>query len=187
MANGRGPKRAILYARVSTNEQATSGYSLAQQLQALRDHAAKEGYGIAEEIVDPGQSGASLERPGLDRVRELVAAGGIDLVIAQDIDRISREPWHHEFLRSLFEDHGTELRSLDDDGDDSPLGEFVRHIRRGVAKLEKADIVKRSQRGKLQKAREGKVIASRKTKYGFKLNESSDGYRVAEDDMNVVR
>jgi site-specific DNA recombinase len=187
VANERDSQRAILYARVSTDEQARSGYSLAQQLQALREHAAMEGYSIAEEVVDPGQSGASLERPGLDRVRELVAAGGIDVVIAQDIDRISREPWHHEFLRSLLEDHGTDLRSLDDDGDDSPLGEFVRHIRRGVAKLEKADIVKRSQRGKLQKAREGKVIATRKTKYGFKLNEASDGYRVAEANMTVVR
>jgi site-specific DNA recombinase len=185
--NGQSPRRTILYARVSTDEQARSGYSLAQQLQALREYATMEGYSIAEEVVDPGQSGVSLERPGLDRVRELVAAGGIDLVIAQDIDRISREPWHHEFLRSLFEDYGTDLRTLDDDGDDSPMGEFVRHIRRGVAKLEKADIVKRSNRGKLQKAREGKIIATRKTKYGFKLNESGDGYRVDEEAMTVVR
>jgi DNA invertase Pin-like site-specific DNA recombinase len=42
--NGHGPKRAILYARVSTDEQARSGYSLAQQLEALREYAAREGY-----------------------------------------------------------------------------------------------------------------------------------------------
>ena len=42
--NGHGPKRAILYARVSTDEQARSGYSLAQQLEALREYAACEGY-----------------------------------------------------------------------------------------------------------------------------------------------
>src|SRR5215208_2581558 len=66
--NGHGPKRAILYARVSTDEQARSGYSLAQQLEALQDYAAREGYEVLEEVVDPGQSGASLERPGMDRV-----------------------------------------------------------------------------------------------------------------------
>jgi site-specific DNA recombinase len=64
--NGHGLKRAILYARVSTDEQARSGYSLAQQLAALRECAAREGYEVFEEVQDPGQSGASLERPGMD-------------------------------------------------------------------------------------------------------------------------
>ena len=58
--NGLGPKRAILYARVSTDEQARSGYSLAQQLEALRAYAAREGYEVLEEVVDPGQSVLAL-------------------------------------------------------------------------------------------------------------------------------
>ncbi len=61
--NGHEPKRAVLYARVSTEEQASSGYSLAQQMEALRDYPVREGYEILEEVSDPGQSGASLERP----------------------------------------------------------------------------------------------------------------------------
>jgi site-specific DNA recombinase len=105
--NGHGPKRAILYARVSTDEQARSGYSLAQQLEALREYAAREGYEVLEEVVDPGQSGASLERPGMDRVRDLVAAGRISVVLAQDRDRIAREPAYHYLLRREFEEHGT--------------------------------------------------------------------------------
>jgi len=48
--NGHGSKRAILYARVSTDEQARSGYSLAQQLEALREYAAREGYEVLEEV-----------------------------------------------------------------------------------------------------------------------------------------
>jgi site-specific DNA recombinase len=51
--NGHGTRRAILYARVSTDEQAKSGYSLAQQLEALREYAAHEGYEILEEVYDP--------------------------------------------------------------------------------------------------------------------------------------
>ncbi len=80
--NGHSPKQAILYARVSTEEQARSGYSLAQQLEALRQYAEREGYEILEEVKDSGQSGASLERPGLDRVRDLVAGGGVSVVLA---------------------------------------------------------------------------------------------------------
>jgi hypothetical protein len=60
--NGHGPKRAILYTRVSTDEQARSGYSLAQQIEALREYAARDGCEVLEEIADPGQSGASFNR-----------------------------------------------------------------------------------------------------------------------------
>ena len=65
--NGHGPKRVILYARVSTDEQAHSGYSLAQQIEALREYAAREGYKVLEEIVDPGQSGVRIPEPALRR------------------------------------------------------------------------------------------------------------------------
>jgi len=112
--NGHGPKRAILYARVSTDEQARSGYSLAQQIEALREHATREGYEVLEEVVDPGQSGASLERPGMDRVRDLVAGGGVYVVLAQDRDRFAREPAYHYLLRREFEEHGTKIRALND-------------------------------------------------------------------------
>ena len=90
MLSTDSPKRAILYARVSTDEQARSGYSLAQQLEALREYASREGYEVLEEVQDPGQSGASLGRPGLDWVRDLVAAGGVSVVLAQDRDRFAR-------------------------------------------------------------------------------------------------
>src|SRR5919106_4214509 len=111
--NGHGLKRtvlwAILYSRVSTDEQARSGYSLAQQLEALREYAASEGYEVLEEVTDPGQSGANLERPGMDRVRDLVDAGGVSVVMVQDCDRFAREPAHHYLLQQDFEEHGTKI------------------------------------------------------------------------------
>jgi site-specific DNA recombinase len=189
--NGHGPKRgilwAILYARVSTDEQARSGYSLAQQLEALREYAAREGYKVLEEVVDPGQSGASLERPGLDRVRDLVAGGGVYVVLAQDRDRIAREPAYHYLLRREFEEHGTKIRAMNDRGDDTPEGELTDGILDQLGKYERAKISERSRRGKLQKAREGKVLAGRRPKYGFKVNATRDGYEVDEENMRVVR
>ncbi len=107
-----GPRRAVLYSRVSTGGQAKKGHSVAQQLEALRIYAAEEGYEVVEEITDPGQSGASLDRPGMDRVRDLVAAGGITAVLAQDRDRFSREPAYTYLLRREFELHGCKLRAL---------------------------------------------------------------------------
>src|SRR5215204_2514197 len=158
--NGHGPKRAILYARVSTDEQARSGYSLAQQIEALRDYAASEGYEILEEVQDPGQSGARLERPGMDRVRDLVAseAGGVSVVLAQDRDRFSREPAYHYLLRREFEQYGCKMRSLNDRGDDSPEGELTNGILDQLAKFERAKTAERTRRGRLKKAREGKIV-----------------------------
>ena len=185
--NGHGPKRAILYARVSTDEQARSGFSLAQQLEALREYALREGYEVLEEVEDPGQSGASLERPGMDRVRDLVAAGGVSVVLAQDRDRFAREPAYHYLLRREFEERGTRIRALNDRGDESPEGELTDGILDQLAKYERAKIAERSRRGKLRKAREGKVIAGPSPDYGFLYNEGRDNYVIDEDTMPVVR
>ena len=191
--NGHGPqKKVILYARVSTREQVEKGYSLAQQLEALRAYCASEGYDILEEVADPGQSGGSLARPGLDRVRDLVAAGGVSVVLAQDRDRFAREPAYHYFLKREFEEHGTKIRALNDRGDETPEGELTDGVLDQLAKYERAKIAERSRRGKLRKAREGKVIAGRMAKYGvarygFKFNEARDGLVVDEERMAVVR
>jgi len=183
--NGHGPKRAILYARVSMDEQARSGFSLRQQIEALRQYAAHEGYEVLEEVTDPGQSGASLARPGMDRVRDLVAAGGVCVVLAQDRDRIAREPAYHYLLRQEFEEHGTKIRALNDRGDESPEGELTDGILDQLAKYERAKIAERTRRGKLRKAREGKVVTPT-PKYGFRFNEAHDGLTVHEAEMAVV-
>ncbi len=185
--NGHGPKRAILYARVSTDEQARSGYSLAQQLEALREYADREGYEILEEVQDPGQSGANLERPGMDHVRDLVASGGVSVVLAQDRDRFAREPAYHYLLRREFEEHGTKVRALNDRGDESPEGELTDSILDQLAKFERAKTAERTRRGKLRKAKQGKIIAGRRPNYGFKFNDARDGYKVDEHTIPVVR
>src|SRR5215217_6903485 len=183
--NGHGPKRAILYARVSTDEQVRSGYSLAQQIEALRDYAAREGYEVLEEVSDPGQSGASLERPGMDRVRDLVAAGRVSVVLAQDRDRFAREPAYHYILRREFEEYGCKIRALNDRGDDSPEGELTNGILDQLAKFERAKTAERTRRGMPRKAREGRVCST-KPKYAFRYNEARDGLLIYEPEMKVV-
>ena len=185
--NGHGPKKAILYARVSTEEQARSGYSLAQQLEALRDYATREGYEVLEPVTDPGQSGASLERPGMDHVRDLVAAGGVSVVLAQDRDRFAREPAYHYLLKREFEEHSTKIRALNDRGDDSPEGELTDGILDQLAKYERAKTAERTRRGKLRKAREGNIVNTKRTRYGFKANADGTGYEVDEEKMGIVR
>jgi site-specific DNA recombinase len=77
--------RAELYCRVSTEEQGNRGYSLRQQLEALREYCQQNEYEIVGEFEDR-VSGAYLHRPGLDTLRDLVADGDVDIVFAQDAD-----------------------------------------------------------------------------------------------------
>jgi site-specific DNA recombinase len=153
----------------------------------LRDYAAREGYEVLEEVQDPGQSGASLERPGMDRVRDLVAASGVYMVLAQGRDRFAREPAYHYLLRREFEEHGTKIRALNDRGDESPEGELTDGILDQLAKFERAKLAERSRRGKLRKAREGKIVSTHTADYGFKFNAARDGYEVDEETMPIVR
>ncbi len=117
---------------------------MAQQIEALREYAAREGYEVLEKVLDPGQSGASLERPGMDRVRDLVASGGVSVVLAQDRDRFAREPAYHYLLRCEFEEHGTKIRALNDRGDESPEGELTDGILDQLAKFERAKTAERT-------------------------------------------
>src|SRR5215216_181799 len=168
-------KTVILYARVSTEEQACSGYSLAQQLEALRQYADREGYEILAEVADPGQSGVSLERPGMDRVRDLVAVGGVTVVLAQDRDRFAREPAYHYLLRREFEEHGCKIRALNDRGDDSPEGDLTDGILDQLAKYERAKMIA------------GRMAHHGSARYGFTFNDVRDALVVDEEKMAVVR
>jgi site-specific DNA recombinase len=120
-------------------------------------------------------------------MRDLVAAGGVSVVLAQDRDRFSREPAYTYLLRREFEEHGCELRSLNDRGDGSPEGDLNDAILDQLAKFERAKTAERSRRGQLRKAREEKIICGHTPGYGFRYNETRDGYEVEPHNMAVVR
>src|SRR3712207_1059597 len=123
----------------------------------------------------------------MDRVRDLAAAGGVSVVLAQDRDRFSREPAYTYLLRREFADHGTRLRALNDRGDDTPEGELTNGILDQLVKFERAKQAERGRRGKLRKARQGKIVAGHRPHYGFHYNADRDGYGRDEDEMRVVR
>ncbi len=181
--------KVVLYARVSTSRQAQEGYSLRQQLEALREYAEREGYRVLEEVVDDGWSGGSLDRPGIDRIRELVEGfpGGVDLVLAQDGDRFSRDPIDHALLKQDLKENGCQLRALTDVGDDSPEGELSDGVLQQIRKYQRTKIRQSTRRGILQKVREGQLLRSRHPNYGFRFDEAGKAYEVEPEQMATVR
>ena len=184
--NGHGPKRAILYTRVSGDEQKKGGYSLFDQRDALRAWASENGYEVVEEIEDAGYSGAYLERPGLDRARALVRSGAADAVAVLFRDRIARGVYA-QLLAEEFRQHEARLVALNSWSDDSPDGELGDNILDVIAAWERKKIAERMNRGKRRKAKEDKVIAGPSPDYGFRYNENRDGYVVDEEKMPLIR
>lgn len=151
--NGQGPKRAILYARVSTEEQSKSGYSIPDRLRELRAYAAREGYRVVEEAVDGGHSGADPHRPGLRRVMELAEGGAIDLVLAKKRNRLFRSRLYRLLWDQDLGNLGVNLIALDDTGN-----RFSNAMQDEFAEWERDEIAKRTQDGLLEKCRSGLVI-----------------------------
>ena len=81
--------KAAIYARVSTERQAERG-TIGSQVEALRAHVAAAGDELAGEYRDDGYSGARLDRPGLDALRDAAEAGLFEVVWCLSPDRLAR-------------------------------------------------------------------------------------------------
>src|SRR5215210_7822805 len=184
--NGHRPRRDALYRRVSGEEQKKKGYSLPDQRNEQLAYCALETLEVVRELEDAGYSGKFLERPDLDELRDLVASGGIDVVVVSKRDRLARG-LYAGYLKNEFKRRGVELIALDSITEDTPYGELLENTLDNFSEFERFMIVDRMRRGKRSKAKQGKLVASPQLDYGFRYNGARDGYEVDELRMALVR
>lgn len=159
--------RTIIYARVSTEDQLEK-YGLPAQLRACREFAANNGLSIVEEITDDGVSGVVLERPGLGRIRQMVADGLVDVVLMLDADRLSRQMAHLLILKPEVE-RKARLEFVTAKFEDSPSGRLFFGIRGVVAEYERELTRERTMRGRRERARAGLIVGGR-IPYGYQYD-----------------
>src|SRR6266545_748099 len=159
--------RVALYARVSTEAQQVRG-TIGSQLEALRARAADEGDEVVAELVDDGYSGARLDRPGLDGLRDAAEAGVVEGVWCLSPDRLARVyAWQVLVLDELAR-LGVAVRFVDAPAlDDDPQARLLTQVQGVIAEYERAKIAERYRRGKLWRSRAGEVI-SWKAPYGYR-------------------
>src|SRR5918998_492454 len=184
--NGHGPKRAALYRRVSGEEQKQKGFSLPDQRAETLEYCLGENLELVREFEDAGYSGKFLERPDLDELRDLVASGGVDVVVVSKRDRLARG-LYAGYLKNEFKRPGVDLVTLDSMTEDTPYGELLENTLDNFSEFERFLIADRMRRGKRSKAKQGKLVASPQSDYGFRYNEARDGYEVDEVRMALVR
>ena len=81
--------RAVIYARYSSNIQSEA--SIVDQVRLCRARIEREGWSCNSVYTDHGISGATALRPGYQKLLEDARNGGFDLVVAEALDRLSRD------------------------------------------------------------------------------------------------
>ena len=177
-------KTAAIYCRVSTDNQEREGTSLQTQLEACLKYCQSKGYDVAYRFSE-AYSGLSLERPELDKLRELVRNEQIDVIVCYSLDRLTRDPGHGVIITQELEKHGVKLEAVTEDVDNSELGKLISYIRGFACKVEAEKIKERSMRGKRAKAKAGRIVAGNGFGlYGYdyiKVSQENGGRRVINE------
>jgi site-specific DNA recombinase len=161
------PKRTILYTRVSTDEQAEHGYSLQSQLEESRRYAAIHNLVVIAEISDD-RSGSILERPGLDRLRDMIGQRKIDAVVVFSPDRLTRNLAHSLLLREEMSQAEVELHFCNrGKTENTPEARMTANIEAVFADYWREKIIESSRRGRLAKAASGKWPCDGHAAYGY--------------------
>ena len=160
--------KAAIYARVSTERQAERG-TIGSQIEALRAHVATAGDELAAEYRDDGHSGARLDRPGLDALRDAAETGLFEVVWCLSPDRLARSYAYQVLILDELARLGVAVRFTDAPGldDQDPQAKLLTQVQGVIAEYERAKIGERYRRGKLYRARAGEVI-SWKAPYGYR-------------------
>src|SRR6202163_3768947 len=183
---------AAIYARVSS-EQQREEHTIASQTAALIEFAASKDLQVPREWVfeDEGYSGATLERPGLERVRDLAAEGQIQAVLAYAPDRLSRKYAYQILLMEELAHHGVETLFVKAPQGATAEDQLLVQFQGMIAEYERAQILERSRRGKRHRARAGEISGLSGAPYGYRYLRKSDeapaSYSVIETEARVVQ
>jgi site-specific DNA recombinase len=164
--------RVALYVRVSTDRQ-QQAQTIEQQVTQLQSYvAARAGWMVAEEHVfrDDGASGAKLDRPGLDALRDHAARAAFDLVLITAPDRLARNFVHQMVVLEELQRRGVRVVFCDRPLTDDPHEQLVTQIRGAVAEYERTLIADRMRRGRLARLRSGQLLPWTRAPYGYRLH-----------------
>src|ERR1700737_3436407 len=185
-------KTAAIYARVSSDKQREEN-TIASQTAALIAFAGEQQFEVPREWIfeDDGYSGASLIRPGLERVRDLAAEGLIQALLVYAPDRLSRRYAHQILLIEELARAGVETVFIRAPRGSTPEDELLVQFQGMIAEYERAQILERSRRGKRHRARQGEVSVLCGAPYGYRYIRKSEhapaSYAIIEAEADVVR
>jgi site-specific DNA recombinase len=183
---------AAIYTRVSSDRQKEER-TIGSQVLALTEYAHNQGFTVPDEWIfqDEGYSGATLLRPGLERLRDLACEGQVEELLIYAPDRLSRKYAYQVLLTEEFARHGVEVIFLKSPKATTPEDQLLLQFQGMIAEYERAQIAERTRRGKRYRAKSGLVNVLSGAPYGYryvkKTEFSSAYYEVIEQEAKIVR
>jgi len=148
-------KRAAVYIRVSTQEQAQEGYSVGEQKERLIAYCKAQDWIIADIYVDGGYTGSNLKRPGIQKL--MAETEKFDVVLVYKLDRLSRSQRDTLYLiEEVFLPNDVDFVSMQESFDtSSPFGKAMIGLLAVFAQLEREQIKERTKMGRIARAKSG--------------------------------
>lgn len=185
--------RVGIYARVSSDQQSQQ-QTIQSQVDALRDRVQTDGHDLPESLcfLDDGVSGATLNRPALERLRDAAYAGGLHKLYVHAPDRLARKYAWQVLLVDELHSHGVEVVFLNCTLGTSPEDDLLLQMQGMFAEYERAKILERSRRGKRHAAKRGRVNVLSSAPYGYHYVTKQEGggtaaYEVIPEQAAVVK
>jgi site-specific DNA recombinase len=182
---------AAIYARVSSARQ-KKDQTIGSQTAAVRAFASSQHLEVPEAWVfeDEGHSGATLVRPGLERLRDLVAQVAVDVVLCYSPDRLARKFAYQAVLIEEFARVGTTVQFVRGPRGDTPEDALMVQFQGMFAEYEKAQLMERYRRGKAFRARAGSVNVLGGAPFGYRYLGKTPGcgatYKIIEHEAAIV-
>lgn len=179
--------RAVIYARISTQEQ--SVYSLETQIQECKNFIEHNGHELVEIYTEDGESAKNLNRPNIRKLMEDIKKKKFDLVVCWKLDRLTRDTVDGlTLIISLFKKkYGVNFVSITEDiKTETPDDIMMLTIRLSLAQAEREKIAERSSMGQVARARKGLRNSSAKP-YGYDVNPADLSLILREDEARIVR
>lgn len=186
-SKGEAPKKAVIYTRVSTDEQ-VGGHLLAAQYEACFHFIKARGWEFLEEYREEGQSGKNLNRPQIQRLVSDAKNRKFQMVVAYKLDRISRDIKDFHGLWTTFEDHGIDFSTPTQMIDTSTSsGKLMINILLSFAQFEREQITERSVMGTEQRVVKDKKWRGGRAPFGYQSDKNLKTIVPLESEARTVR
>lgn len=171
-------KKACVYTRVSTKEQAEEGYSVEEQDRRCKAAIESKGWQYVGTYSDPGVTGRTMDRPGLQNMLKAVESGEVEAVVIYKLDRLSRKQRDTmTIIEDCFLKNDIALVSLCETLDTTtPWGRAMIGILSSFNQMESENIQMRTQMGREAKIKKG----------GYAGGKPPIGYRVENGELVIV-
>ena len=186
--------RAIIYARVSTDEQAERGYGLIYQVERCTERAQQRGYTLVHDPITEDYTGSTPIRPGMNMLLELIGSLRVDVVLIHRTDRLGRRGRVQDILESEITARGARTEYISAEYDHTtPQGRAMRRIQATFDELDYETIVQRLKTHKREAARRGSVMVTRPP-YGYRVLKTKDAdgrpinkLEIVDEEAAIVR